>query len=1147
MGGLFAFGRGTAVSLKTKEAGMRSPKAVLVLFLSAVMFLVSMTLHAQFENGAVVGVVKDTSGAVVQNATVIITNVDTGVEQIRQTDETGSYSLPSLRSGTYRVAIRKEGFAGATEENVVISVGTTRRVDINLGVEGNQQAVQVTANDLQLQTDTGQHSQIISQQQLEALPLATLEYSDLVGLVAGVTATPNGISTTGGTGLVRVGSFSVNGQRSMLNNFLLDGMDNNAHSTSNQGFSNEIISPNPDALSQFQVLTNNPSAEYGRASGATISVAYKSGTNNFHFELFEYLRNTVFNAPGYFRTSTGEKPTFQRNQFGGNVGGPLWKNKAFFFADYEMMRQMYSQVVFSNVFRASDRALIMDPTAANTVMVTNPYTGVRYQANQPLPESALSPIMLSLLRNEPLPNVAGVSLDVATNNYSQLQRSPYNSERYDLRLDYQWNERTSSFVRLSQSKELATDGQTLPEPYDGGGNGQQKIINQQVALGLTRQVGANQLLEARLGASFTMGSKSTLAIGDPNTYGIKGLPSDPRVVGGIPSMTISGYTTLGRQTTNPQWQYPFLFNPKVSYSLQHDKHYIKAGYEYQQMRESVQDAYPLYGQFTFAGKFSGYLTSDFLFGAPSQLNLTSFFVAHVRQVSHFAFVQDDWHLTDRLTLNLGMRYEYGSPYWDKDNQLSNFDPVTSPVTGQLLRAKSGNTYDRSLVEPDRNDFAPRFGFAYRANGSTVLRGGFGVSYIHYNRDGELSLLAINAPQALFAVISQVPKFAAAGTGTPSASFSTVDDGFPAGMTSPSNYSPATSRIKYVPKNYRSPYVESYSLSIQKEIAKNRILEIGYVGNHSLKLQEVGNYNQRNPALGRANKNTPYTRPISNFGDLPDSFNGPGGNYNSLQATYEQRYVWGLTLLDSFTWSRSFDFSSANAEQAYGNGGGPQDIFNLRADYGPSEYDHPLVNVVSAIYELPVGRGKYFLGHAGSVVNSAIGGWKLSVIDNARSGNTWTPNYSPTAINAVSNITDTNSNGNNNYRPWLIPGHAKLQRAHSSNRLLQAYNSSASVAGNDPSKADLTSTNPYPSNDTPFGNLSRNPLRADPFNQVDMGLNKTFALPIEQAQLQFRAQAYNVLNKTNLLPPGTTCCSTSFGVVTSSYMPRILQFAVKLAY
>jgi hypothetical protein len=342
-------------------------------------------------------------------------------------------------------------------------------------------------------------------------------------------------------------------------------------------------------------------------------------------------------------------------------------------------------------------------------------------------------------------------------------------------------------------------------------------------------------------------------------------------------------------------------------------------------------------------------------------------------------------------------------------------------------------------------------------------------------------------------------------------------------------------------------VESYSLSIQKEIAKNRILEIGYVGNHSLKLQEVGNYNQRNPALGRLNKNTPYNRPISNFGDLPYSFNGPGGNYNSLQTTYEQRYVWGLTLLDSFTWSRSFDFSAANAEQAYGNGGGPQNIFNLGDDYGPSEYDHPLVNVLSAIYELPVGRGKYFLGHAGSVVNSAIGGWKLSVIDNARTGNTWTPNYSPTAINAVSNITDTNSNGNNNYRPWLIPGHTKLHRAHSTNRLLQAYNTSASVPGNDPSKADLTSTNPYPSNDTPFGNLRRNPLRADPFNQVDMGLNKTFALPIEQAQLQFRAQAYNILNKTNLLPPGTTCCSTSFGVVTSSYMPRILQFAVKLTY
>lgn len=1107
----------------------------------------SAVLHAQFDNGSIVGTIKDAAGAVIQSARITVTNTSTGVVTERTTDSTGSYSVPSLRADTYRISVAKDGFTSTVEDNVIITVGTTRRVDLMLRVGSNSDTVQVTASDLQLQTDTSEHSQVITQRQIEALPLATLEYSDLVGLVAGVSQTPNAISTTGGTtGLNRVASFSVNGQRSMVNNYLLDGMDNNAYSTSNQGFSSEIISPNPDSLSQFQVITNNPSAEYGRASGATISVAYKSGTSQLHFELFEYLRNTVFNAAGYFRSAAG-KPNFQRNQFGGNIGGPLWRNKAFFFGDYEMMRQNYSQVAFSSVFRASDRALIMDPSAANTAMVTDPFTGNKYRANQPLPEGIVSPIMLAIMRNAPLPNVAGVSPTIATNNYTQLQKSPYNSERYNVRLDYQWNERTSSFLRLSQSKLLAIDGTTMPEPYDGGGNGRQSILNQQAALGFTRQIRANQLLEARLGVSYTKGSKATLAVGDPNTYGIKGLPTDPRVVGGIPTMTISGYTQLGRQPTNPQWQYPFLLNPKVSYSFQRGKHVIKSGYEYQQMRENVQDAYPLYGQFTFAGKFSGYLTSDFLFGAPSQLNLTSYFIAHVLKVSHFAFIQDDWHISDNLTLNLGMRYEYGSPYWEKDNNLTNFDPVTSPTTGQLLHARSGSIYDRALVNPDRNDFGPRLGFAYRATPSTVIRGGFGVSFIHYNRDGELSLLAINAPQALFAVVSQVPKFAISGSGTPTSKFYSVDDGFPEGMTSPANYNPATSKIKYVDRNYRDPYVESYSLAVQKEIRNNHILEVAYVGNHSLKLQEVGNYNQRNPALGRPNLNTNYARPIPNFGDLPYSFNGPGGNYNGLQVTYQQRQSWGLTILNSFTWSRAFDFSAANAEQAYGNGGGPGNIFDLRDDYGPSQYDHPLVNVLSAIYELPFGRGRRFLNHDGAIVDSILGGWRLSVIDNARSGNNWTPNYSPSAVNAVSSITDTNSNGNNNYRPWLIPGHTRVTRAHTSNKTLQAYNTAAAVPGNDPSKVDLTATNPYPSVDTPFGNLPRNPLRVNPFNQMDLGINKTFNLPSDIAQIQFRAQAFNILNKTNLLPPGTTCCGSSFGVVTSAYQPRILQLAMKLTY
>ena len=1085
-----------------------------------------LSMHAQFENGSIVGSVRDAAGALVPGAAVSVVNEATGVEISRESDKAGEYQVPSLRPGKYRITVDEAGFSLNVQNDVVVSVGTPRRVDIALAAGSSSERVEVEATALQLDTDNSQRSQIITAKQIQAFPLPTLEYSDLVRLSTGVIESSIGVNT-GSSSLVRTGSFNVNGQRSMFNNFLLDGMDNNAHGTSNQGFSNEIVSPPPDSLSQFQLIVDNPSAEYGRASGATINVAYASGTNRYHGEVYEYLRNTVLNAKGYFTPAGNAKPVFLRNQFGGNVGGFLIRDKAFFFGDFEASRQRRTAYNASSIFRTTDHALTFSST------IYNPFTGVAYPANIPISRAVFSAAALRILDAAPLPNVAGVPANVAANNYAVNQRFSSNEARYNIRLDYQINPRQSVFTRLSQSKILAIDFPFIPEPLDGGTNGSQYVLNQQLALGYTRQLGANQLVEGRLGVSYTKGSKSTLAVGDPNTYGIPNLPVDPRVRGGIPTMVISGYSTFGRQPTNPQWQYPFLLNPKVSYSNLRGSHSFKLGYEYQQVRETVQDSYPLYGQFTFAGNYSGSAVTDFLFGAPSLLNQTSFYVAHLRQVAHFGYLQDDWHLSPRVTLNLGMRYEYGSPYWDKDNRLNNFDPLTSPATGTLLSARAGNTYDRSLVQPDRNDLGPRFGFSYAASAGTVVRGGFGMSYIHYSRNGEENVLSINAPQTIIGALSQVaPYTAGKKNATASSTYYRIDQGFPATLTNAANYTPSSTVIKYVARNFRDPYVESYYLGVQQALGKNRLIDVDYVGNHSLKLEETGNFNQANVALGRSSAGT-FIKPYPTFNDIIYTFNGGGANYNGAQVRFEQRDLAGLTILESFTWSRTFDFASANAEQAFGNGSGPQDIYNQRADYGPSQYDHPIINVLSVVYDLPAGRGKRYLSHSNGLVNALLGGWTLTGVDSEHSGNPWTPQYTPAAVDQVSALSHTTSsnNGANNYRPNRIPGVPINIRSDANGFPIRVNTAAFSI--------------PVSKGATPFGNAARNPFRGDFFFQLDAGVNKTFALPWEGSGVQFRMQGYNVLNKTNFQPAGSNAGSTTtFGQVTATYLPRIVQFALK---
>src|SRR6185437_1239415 len=561
-------------------------------------------------------------------------------------------------------------------------------------------------------------------------------------------------TTSSVNSLVRAGAYNINGQRSMFNNFLLDGMDNNAYGESNQGFDNQIIAIPPDSVAQFQVVTNNESAEYGRSSGATINAASASGTNRFHATVYEFIRNTDLNAAGYFKPrtvgNTGniipfQKPTFNRNQFGMNVGGPIRKDKLFFFLDYEGFRQTLKPLsVFTLPTQNELNGILVVP-------VRNPITGAVYQANTAIPSTAINPIsqqIIGYFKNiSGLPTSGLPSTGLATNDYSKQVPFTDNSDKGDLRLDYQQSASSSWFLRISDRKETGVNYPALPLPLDGQTNGTIRVLDQQVALGHTHLFGANKILDARVGLSRTKAGKYSLSIGD-NAITIPGLPTNPVVAGGLPSTSITGFTSFGRQSTNPQWQNPSLLDPKVNFTWVKGNHSLKFGYEYEHIWMAFNDNNPLYGSFSYGGGYSlcsscvgggpsavsDNYWADFLFGNTNNYSLANYFVAHLRQTLDSAYAQDDWHVSPKLTLNLGVRWEYGSPYSEQNKFISNFDPTTQTVLTITPGAVKGNgitpytggggVYGSTLVNPDLNDFAPRLGFAYAATPKMAVRGGY---------------------------------------------------------------------------------------------------------------------------------------------------------------------------------------------------------------------------------------------------------------------------------------------------------------------------------------------------------------------------------------------------------------------------------------
>jgi hypothetical protein len=1079
---------------------------------------------AQFESATVLGTVHDPSKAVVYAAAVTLVNVKTGVSVQTATDANGNYEFVNQRLGAYRVRVVMSGFQNAESEPFDLTVNARQRVDLTLQVGQASESVTVSGAAALMETDSSSRGQVINPREVVELPLNGRAYADLTLLAPGVAKSP----LENGTDSNRDASFNVNGGRSELNNFMLDGIDNNAYGTSNQGFSNQVIQPSPDALQQYKVETNNYSAEFGRASGAVINATIRSGANQFHGELWEFVRNTDLNAVGFFKPVGGGTLPFNQNQFGAAFGGPVRKDKMFFFADYEGFRRVSHPLQIASV---PTPAMDQGNFSGSGLTIENPLNGHTF-ANGIIPQSEFSPIAAAVLNSLPAPNLPGTS-----NNYESAPADTTYNDKGDFRYDYFISSKVTLFARYSQFDTRIFSPGSIPGPAGGNANGNVYAKTEQGVTGATWTISPTSILEARLGIDYTLGGKtpSTLGLNTPQ-FTIPGEPTGASLAGGLFSVGLSGFTALGRQSSNPQYQDPLVGDPKLNFTKIVGRHSLKMGVEFQMIDTAVSDFHPQYGTENFTGYFSDpayftnpsalnslpsatqqvYSMADFIFGAPSHYELDNNPVAHYRQRMYFGYVQDDFKVSPKLTLNLGLRYEFATPQYERDNRLANF----SLAADALIYAQPGSLYNRALVHPQYNNWAPRLGFAYQVAPKTVIRGGYGISYVQFNRMGGENLLAYNGPFIIDAAIDQTPSqgICTSASAAPGACFRSVAQGFPVDFASPQVFSTLTSQVRYIPEDNRTGYVQSWHFTVQRELAKNLLLDVAYVGNHDVGLTILSDANQALPNQLGQNLSLQARRPIQNFAGIEVAFDGGFGSYNALQAKLEKRYSTGLYVLNSFTWSKAIDDGPGHLEN-YDGDNSRINYYNRGLEKGLSSYNQPINDTLAVIYDLPFGRGRKF-AIASKALDLALGGWAINLINTADSGLPLNIGYSATAQAQVSGLVSE--------RPNLTGQSLYLTN---SNRL--AYLNAAAFS--------------VPAYTQPFGNAPRNVAKMPAFYDTDFGIHKNFSIA-ESRFVQFRAEAFNLLNYTNFAPTlGLNSNSSGFGVFNSTWQARQVQLAVKLVF
>jgi hypothetical protein len=1051
----------------------------------ALLILLPTLASAQTHRATVRGTIFDPQQAVIPGAELKLTNRQTNKERTAMSGPQGEYSLTSLEPGTYLLEVTFPNFQKSGQE-VVLKVDQELRLDVTLFVGAVTHEGMFIDEPSELKKDSSSIGTVIENRQVSGLPLDGRNFYELTLLVPGaVPAAP------GSAGSVRGDfAFNVNGAREDSNNFLLDGVYNLDPKLNTFG-----VRPPVDAIREFEMLTSSYDASFGRNPGAQINVVLKSGTNDFHGSLFEFHRNAALDARNVFAPANEPKPKYLRNQFGGSIGGPIIKDRTFIFGDYEGTRSREGITRITNVPTLAERQ--GDFSQSLFAPPINPFTGT------PFPGGVIDPLFIhpigrAIASLYPLPN-----RNVPFRNFVSSPTQRDDNDSFDVRLDHRVTQRADLTFRYSFGD------RNLFEPFTGptlslvpGFGDTVKRRSQNAMTALTLVLTPNLVNETRAAFSRVAASVTQEASRLNRDLGLPTISPNPRDAG-LSFITVTGLSPLGDEGNNPQNSVTNVYQIINTSSYSHGRHLIKFGGD---VRFSQQNAFrdvESRGRLTFSpfAQISGNALADLLLGFPL---LTS--VARVdnpqrlRTQSYNAFFNDSLRLSPRLTLNAGLRYEFNSPPVDADDRANVYDLATR----NLVRVGT-NGVPRGGIEADKNNFAPRVGLAWTVgkDEKTVIRAGYGI-YYDQSALAPTEALYFNSPYFDNNIFFSLP-------GLPL----TLSDPFPTFFPFPLPDSALA-----IQRDLRTAYMQHWNLNVQRELGRNSVLEVAYVGSKGTKLLTARDINQPQPSV--LPPGLPFVpRPDPRFDDINLLESRANSNYHSLQTRLQQRFSRGLAALVSYTFAKSIDDAS-NFFSSAGDPNFPQNSYDFRAERGRSNFDVRHRLAISYSYDLPFGKGKRYVADNGWA-STLLSGWQSFGVITWQSGR-------PFTVALLSEI-DNSGTGRSilgfgaNDRPNLV-GNPELT-SRSTDRW---FNTSAFA---------------FPTPGT-FGNAGRNIIDGPGYQSVNASLVKNTHLT-ESVNLQFRAEVFNLFNHPNFNLPDNFLGSPTFGQITSARDPRHLQFGVKLLF
>jgi hypothetical protein len=1072
------------------------------------------------QTARITGTITDPTSAVVPGATVTIVNIDTNDKRVAVSNSRGQYDVPFLPSGRYAVKCELDGFQSVQREGIVVETDQEVRVDFDLKTGGITESVVVVGTPV-LASDTSSVGQVITGQTISDLPLNGRNFLELARLATGV------LESAAGDRAAEGGAFVANGARSVLNSFMLDGVDNNARIVDQQNSSNVVSQPSVDALSEFSIQTNNFSAEYGQAAGAVINATIRSGTNRFRAIAFDFLRNDRFDARNPFASPT-ESKHLNRQQLGGTLGGPIRRDRTFFFASWETTDEErgvdYRQTVPTSAQRAGDFAGFRN-NQGRAIVIYDPATTRRNPngagfirdpfPNNRIPADRLHPLAVDLLSMLPQPTLPDL-----TGNYVVTRDAKRMRHQIDTRVDHGFSTNSKLYVRYS----LTNRDDRVPGPYDapliGTTQFQQAIKDQfahSVAIGQTQVLGRSRVNELRLGYNrirddlFPWVTDTT-----PAGFGFKGIPQNPGVTG-LPRISIGGFSNIGEAAFLPNFKISEVFQAGDTFSFLRGRHAFRMGANYRFIRSFFNISSNARGTFNFSGGFtqnpqaragSGSGLADFLLGIPAAANLSTSLAGDIRWHYIAGYVQDDWRVNPRLTLNLGVRYELFTHPYERNGRQGNLlldqlkliyahNDVPPSIPAAFTTTIPDGVASATLMRLDTNNLAPRLGLAYKLRDRTVLRAGAGIFYGDHPTIGASGRLPANPPFNVnvgYSTDSITP-------------IVTLDSGFPGDALEP-RFSPFLAFNAWAPD---APQAEAYhwNTNVQHEFPW-LVVEIGYTGSRGTNLSVSYNPNAPLPGPG----SVASRRPFPQFGNISSQKYDGNSDYHAGHVRVERRLRSGVSVIGHYTYGKSIDVGGANfisGDLVY------RDPRNIELDRGLSSFDVRHNMVLSYIWDIPVGRGRR-LNPGNAWLEAIVGGWQFNGITTARTGTPFTPSLS--------------------FNP-AQSGHARPDRVGDGNlprgeRSADRWFDPAAFAA------------PVPFD---YGTAGRNILIGPGAFNTNFGLFKRFRFNgARPNEIQIRIEAFNIFNEPHYRQPSATVDLLEAGRITGIVgTMREMQLGVKVLF